>query len=208
MSKAAATADPGTLERLLKGLRVIALKRLRDADAAEEAVQEILARTLQLLHDGRLRHPEEFAPIAYGVARHVLADHVRRCIREQRLVPLSEAADRQASASDALAPLIAEEERGRLRRAWKQLSSDDQEILSLTYFEQVTPAELASKLAMPAERIRKRKSRALARLRAAFFKDDVAAARARAAPSGHATDADAMNEVVAASSRTFWVEKE
>ncbi len=161
--------DPETLACLSSGLRAIALRRLRDTDAAHEAVQEILTRTLALASQGRTVNSDELVRIAHGIARHVFADVIRSRIRESRLSPLHENDQLSGPAFDALAPLIAAEEQERLRRALQQLGPADHQLLHLSYFEELTPAELSRRLGEPAERIRKRKSRALARLRQAFL---------------------------------------
>jgi len=45
------------------GLRLIALRSLSDADAAEEVVQETLARGLDALDNGRLDAPEKLTQV-------------------------------------------------------------------------------------------------------------------------------------------------
>ncbi len=161
--------DPQVLEHLRTGLRMIALRRLRDADAANEAVQEILTRVFDLVRSGRIPRPEELIPIAYGIARHVLADVIRSRLRAQRELPLAGSFEPASPAYDALAPLIAAEEHQRLRFALAQLGVEDRELLRLTFYEELTSSELGRRLGEPPERIRKRKSRALERLRRAFF---------------------------------------
>src|SRR5437899_3075642 len=64
-------------------------------------------------------------------------------------------------AVDALASVVSTEERARVRGAIARLSSADQRILQLTFFEGLSPAEAADRLGEPALRVRKRKSRAL-----------------------------------------------
>ena len=71
--------------------------------------------------------------------------------------------------SDPLSLIISKQQREQLRVALVELSAADQEILHLSFFEGLTPAEIADRLNEPAERIRKRKSRALLRLRSAFL---------------------------------------
>ena len=74
-----------------------------------------------------------------------------------------------ARTEDPLAALVSAAERARLRDALARLSHGDCELLRLSFFEAVTPTQLARRLGEPVERIRKRKSRALERLRRAFF---------------------------------------
>ncbi len=158
---------PEALEQLRLGLQIMALHALGDAEAAEEAVQETLVRALEALRNGRPRDPEKLGAFVRGIARHVVADvhHAR-----QRTVSLDAmpGTERVTSTDNPLSALIIDEERNRVRRALAQLSAADHDILHLSFFDGLTPVEIAKRLGEPALRIRKRKSRALRRLRQAF----------------------------------------
>jgi RNA polymerase sigma factor (sigma-70 family) len=67
--------------------------------------------------------------------------------------------------------LISAAETDRVRVALGALSPADQHLLRLCFHEDRTPAEVAAMLREPADRVRKRKSRALERLRRAFLGD-------------------------------------
>jgi RNA polymerase sigma factor (sigma-70 family) len=155
------------VEQLRLGLRIMALRALGDPEAAEEAVQETLVRALEALRDGRPRDPDKLGPFVRGIARHVIADahQARRRTAPLDAVPETE---RGTANDDPLSALITDEERNRVRRALAQLSPADRDILHLSFFEGMTPVDIAERLGEPALRIRKRKSRALRRLREAF----------------------------------------
>jgi RNA polymerase sigma-70 factor (ECF subfamily) len=160
-------ADPAALEPLRPGLHLIALRRLGgDADQAAEAVQEALARAVIAIEGGRLEDPARLAAFVAGILRHVIADLGR--VR-QRLIPIDSVPEPPSPDEDPLAALATDAERTRLRAALDRLAPADRELLRLTYFEGVGPSELAERLGERADRIRKRKSRALERLRAAFL---------------------------------------
>lgn len=159
---------PEELEQLRAGLRAMALRALGDPDVADEVAQETLARTVEALREGRVWEGASLGTFARGIARHVIADVFRRRDRIRGLDALPEAAERPPS-SDALSLLISAQERERLLQALRQLSAGDREILQLSYFEGLTPADIAERLDEPPVRIRKRKSRALDRLRRAFL---------------------------------------
>jgi RNA polymerase sigma-70 factor (ECF subfamily) len=146
----------------------MALRALGDPDAAEEAVQETLVRALEALRDGRLSDPDKLGPFVRGIARHVIADIHRA---HQRSVPLHVVPDGEpaSTSDDPLTALITTEERSRVRLALTQLSAGDRQILHMSFFEGLTPAAIAERLGEPALRVRKRKSRALARLRRALL---------------------------------------
>ena len=155
------------LERLRPGLLLMALRALGTVPAAEEAAQETLSRALIALQNGQPADPEKVAAFVTGIARHVIAD---ACRLRKRDVSLDAVPDQPTHGGlDALASLISTAEHDAVHVALDQLSPSDRELLRLAYFEGLTPAEIADRLAEPAERIRKRKSRALERLRAAFL---------------------------------------
>ena len=167
MTEAAPQLDPETLKRLEKGLGIMALQSLGDPEAAAEAVQETLARALAALRDGRLRDPARLTAFVHGIARHVIADVYRSRSRTVHLDPVTQ--PHPSGAAGPLDTLVSAEERQRLRFALNGLSESDREILRLSFGEAVSSAEIARHLGEPAARIRKRKSRALDRLRRAFF---------------------------------------
>ncbi len=162
--------DPSTaadvdIELLRSGILLMALRVLGDRDAAEEVAQESLSRAVTAFRD-----PHATANLgAYvaGIARHVIADHFRA---RARTGPMSEAAFEAVrdESADALSLLCSGEEATRVRDALGDLADADRELLTLCYFHDLAPTEIARRLGVPPERIRQRKLRALQRLRAAF----------------------------------------
>ena len=156
-----------TLEHFRPGLELLARRTLGSADASREAVQEALARAVVAIANGQPSDPEKLPAFVAGIARHVIVDMLRA---ERRVVPLDTlpAGEHPTSTADALTALVSAAERTRVRDALSQLSPSDRELLQLCYFEGLTPSEIAGRLGEPADRVRKRKSRALERLRRAF----------------------------------------
>ena len=171
------------LEHLRRGLQLMALRALGTMLAAEEVAQETLARAVLALQNGHPVDPLGVPAFVAGIARHVIADTLRASRRVVSLDALGRS-EPVAVQADALDALVSAAERERVRAALRQLSPDDRELLRLCYFDGLTPAELAARLGEPAERIRKRKSRALERLRTAFRGGDPA--------GGHGSEAGAI----------------
>ncbi|NIW75629.1 MAG: sigma-70 family RNA polymerase sigma factor [Gemmatimonadetes bacterium] len=146
----------------------MALRALGDRDAAKDVAQETLARAVEAVRGGRFREGESFGAFVRGIARHVITDLLRTSGRTRSFETLPDS-NKQAASTDALGALISEEEKERLRLALERLSKDDHEILYLSYFEGLTPAQIADREGEPPARVRKRKSRALERLRRAFL---------------------------------------
>ncbi len=170
MASSTSELGPDELERLRAGLEIMALRSLRDREAAEEAVQETLTRAVEAAKQGRIKNPEKLGVFVRGIARHVIADMIRARKHTTGLEALAGTPSAPDDPdSDALSLIISKQQREQLRVALADLSATDQEILHLSFFEGLTPAEIAHRLNEPAERIRKRKSRALLRLRSAFL---------------------------------------
>ena len=189
MVPSAAEPQPEAVERLRLGLQIMALRALGDPDAAEEAVQETLVRALEALRDGRPRDPEKLGAFVRAIARHVIADTQRA---QRRSAPLDAAPQpaRDASPDDPLTALVTTEERDHIRLALTQLSAGDREILQLSFFEGLTPVEIAERLGEPALRIRKRKSRALGRLRRVFLREPATCHESTRSPTDKKTGSD------------------
>jgi RNA polymerase sigma factor (sigma-70 family) len=164
----AAAPSAADLETLRGGLRILCLRALGDAEAAEEAVQETLARAVEALRGGRLADRAKLAAYVAGIARHVCS-HTRR--DEKRTVSLDALPNGSGPVVvvDPLDSLITAADADRLRAVFTSLSDADRRLLRLCYYEDRTPAEAAAVLGEPPERVRKRKERALERLRRAFL---------------------------------------
>lgn len=154
--------DLSQLEALRHGLELLALRALGDRSAAEEVAQEALARAVVAADRGTIVQVGRLAAFVAGIARHVIADRQRNAAR---LAPLSAAAAVAAPAEDPLARLLGADERAAVHAALARLSPTDRNLLRLCYFDGLAPSEIATRLGEPPERVRKRKSRAIERLR-------------------------------------------
>jgi RNA polymerase sigma-70 factor, ECF subfamily len=152
----------------------MALHRLRDPDLAEDVVQETLSRALAVIREGKAGDIRDLGAFVHGIARHVILDCIRTRQRDAGAEPLRDTAD-PASLRDALSHVVSADERARVHAALERLTPADRRILHLSFFEGLSCAELAERLGLNALRIRKRKSRALERLRRVFLGD----------PAGH-----------------------
>lgn len=154
----------GRIDEVLRsGLEWVALRSLGDAELAREALQETLARTVAAVRAGTVPHDVRLPAYACGILRHVIAD-IRADRR--RLAPAGldpQTAD--PACPSALEALIEEEERLQVRRAVAAMAPEERELLIRCFVGGERVAELARRLGVPAARIRKRKSRAIARLR-------------------------------------------
>ncbi len=160
-------AAAASLEPLRQGLHLLAVRALGTADAAEEAVQETLARAVAALARDQLADPAKLPAFVAGIARHVVIDMIRARRRLVSFEALPSTAH-PAHDPDALGVLVTAGEKARVRAALALLAESDRDLLRLCYIEGLAPGEIAERTGEPADRIRKRKSRALERLREAF----------------------------------------
>jgi RNA polymerase sigma factor (sigma-70 family) len=167
---AATTLSDAELTRLATGVRIMAQLRLGDKDLAEDVAQETLVRTLAAIAAGRLGDPAHLGAFVRGIAIHVVIDAQRLLNRATNLDLDPEACAVSSLMPDALDMIITEEEAGEVKAALRELSVPDRELLRLLYVEKLSPQQAAAQLGEPAARIRKRKERAMKRLRGIFAK--------------------------------------
>jgi RNA polymerase sigma factor (sigma-70 family) len=143
------------------------------ADAADVLADTMLVawRRLDEVPSG-----EAARPWLYGVARHVLANHRRGSGRRDRLRERlgTQVQDAVADGTQPVADGLW------ARAALARLGEEDREVLTLTAWEGLAPAEVAVVLGLPAVTVRTRLHRARARLRVELE----ASAGERSEPSG------------------------
>lgn len=160
--------DPALPERELieaaDGLEIIALRALGNTEDARDAVQETLARAIEVLRTRGIPDSYTLDAFLYGIVRHVIADQVRLRRRVGRGGRAPE--HLTAPLPSALEQLVNREEREAVARGLAQLPAADRRLLTRCFVHGERPGQIAVRLGQPAERIRKQKSRALERLRA------------------------------------------
>lgn len=153
-------------EAYTEGAYLVALRATGDSTLAEEVAQEAVARAIAAV---AARHKDAISNLGgfvYGIARHVIGDMHRKSGRSAPLAAAAEVPDRRM---DALSAAVSAEQQQSVHHALNQLSRADRDLLYLSFFEGLEPAEIAERSGEPAERVRKRKSRALERLRQVFL---------------------------------------
>lgn len=152
---------------LRHGVMLIALRELRDADLANDIAQETVVRLLDAMAK-RAASIANYAAFARGIARNIIADTRFRLARTQPVEAVENSVAHSVG-EDPLRSIVQVEEQTRVRAALKALSPADRALLHRLYVLNLTPGQIADETSEPSDRIRKRKSRALAHLRAAFF---------------------------------------
>lgn len=143
------------------GLVIVALQALGDHDAAEDAAQETIARVLAVLRSRGIPPGYTLEKFTYGTLKHLIADGQRARRRFSAIPAWLASADKSP-----LERLVSSERVAAVARALNRLERSDRELLERCYVAGQKIVDIARASGQPAERIRKRKSRALERLRA------------------------------------------
>ena len=149
----------GEVEHLLMIARLI----LRDADLAEDAVQEALIRCWRQLPN--LRDVGRFDGWLYRILVHAAADEARRHRRLRSNVQMIEA----EAFVDASIQLVADREQ--LERGFRSLSVDQRAIVVLRHYLGLPLIEVATTLGIPSGTAKSRYHSAMSALRAALEAD-------------------------------------
>lgn len=150
------------LPALAPRLEIIMTRALGPGEDARDAVQEVLHRAVAALARGSEIHGP-LGAFVHGIAQHVIADALRARARTGanhaaiELVPDGE--------PSPLESLIHAGERDAMRASLALLDPPDRELLRRCFVDGETVADIARATGEPADRIRKRKSRAIMRLR-------------------------------------------
>jgi len=158
----AADRRSSELVTLVPGLEIIVTRALGPGDDARDAVQEVLVRALDAIEQDRPIHGP-LAAFVHGIAAHVIADALRA--RHRFLASDAEPDSLRAPLPDALERLIDAQEQEAMNRALALLDPDERELLRRCYVDGEKTSAIADDVGEPADRIRKRKSRVLQRLR-------------------------------------------
>jgi RNA polymerase sigma-70 factor (ECF subfamily) len=144
-------------------LYAIARVTLRDADRAEDAVQETLVRCWRDLPG--LRDPDRFEAWQRRMLMHAITDEFRRGRRFEAKVRVLRA---EPAADDAAAALA---DRDELDRAFQRLTPDQRAILVLRHFQGLSMPEVADTLGIAEGTAKSRLHYAMEALRAALEAD-------------------------------------
>jgi RNA polymerase sigma-70 factor (ECF subfamily) len=148
--------------------------RLGDPQAALDIAQEAMMGALKGVRKGRLNAHEHLGAYLLGTARNLINNHYRSAkpVIELKSDPTSTRpiADEIAERNEQLAIV---------HDVLERLEPVDRSILTMTLVEGMKPGEIAGRLGMKAELVRKRKSRAVRRVR------EIARNRSQNRPGGH-----------------------
>jgi len=147
--------------------RVYRFFSTRAAAVASDLTQQTLLACVEG-HDS-LRADGSFRAFLFGIARRQLLMHLRGRYRaDRRIAPRHPSIDRisPGSKTTPTRQIARDQRRDELAAAIRRLPVDFQIAIALTYWEQLSPAEVAEVLGVPTGTVKSRLARARHRLRA------------------------------------------
>jgi RNA polymerase sigma factor (sigma-70 family) len=141
----------------------VAYRVLRDAGLAEEAAQQTFLKAWRAADT--LDESREMAPWLATIARRVAID-VQRSEARRFADPLESAAASDPALTTHAQSAEALHGVWEVRRALEELPPDEQEVIRLQHFEELTHTEIAERLQVPAGTVKSRSFRAHKRLAA------------------------------------------
>jgi RNA polymerase sigma factor (sigma-70 family) len=155
-------AEAEFVERYYRRVLLMAQVRTGDRQVALDLAQEAMIGLLRALREGRVNSHQHVAGYVHGTARNLINNHFRGRTKTEGVT-----FDLEAAHGDP-EQMAAERERLELvERALDQMRPDDREILRMTLVEGLKSGEIADRLGIASEVVRKRKSRAVGRLQKA-----------------------------------------
>jgi len=144
--------------RYVRSIFGLALRRLRDRQRAEDAVQETFAAVWRSAASYR---PERgpAAPWLYAVARNAIVDRLRA-----RVEPASEVPEMVSSEPGPADRAEASFVSWRVHRALEELPEKEREVIELAYWSEMSQSEVSDYLNIPLGTVKTRTRSALSRL--------------------------------------------
>lgn len=155
-----ATAQEAELcRRFAHRVRSYGLRHLRDAQAAEDLVQDVLLLVIQKLRAGEVREHDRIASFILGTCRMLARNEIRGDTRRRALL------DRfNISIDDPEHPAHFQLDASRLAECMAKLSERARTVTVLTFYADRSAAEIAEEMWVSANNVRVMRHRALAAL--------------------------------------------
>jgi RNA polymerase sigma-70 factor (ECF subfamily) len=155
-----AAAEAELYRRLGPRVRLYGRRHLRDDEAAEDLMQQVMLMTLEKLRAGELREPERVASFVFGACRMVTLD-IRRGAR-RREAQLEKYGGDLEIADIAVPPRLDE---ARVAGCLKALAERERTVLLFSFYEDQSADEVGAALGLSEGNVRVIRHRALQKLR-------------------------------------------
>ncbi|MEO3809582.1 sigma-70 family RNA polymerase sigma factor [Sphaerisporangium sp. B11E5] len=147
-------------DRYSRGVFAAAMSILGNRELAADAVQETFVKVWQAL--GSFDATRDLEPWLFTITRRTAVDVYRRTRRASSATPLDTAVESRL----AVLPVSLERHwlTWQVRQALTRLTTQEQEVLRLAYYHEMTQSEIGRELGIPVGTVKSRTYRALRRL--------------------------------------------
>jgi RNA polymerase sigma-70 factor (ECF subfamily) len=153
-------AEDELCRRMGPRIRLYGLRHLRDAQAAEDLMQQVLITSLEALRARRLNQPDKLASFVLGTCRMTVLDLRRGAYRRARLL--------ETFGTDLLpsgSPFRPRLDHDRLANCVQSLKERERSVVVMTFFDEQTGSEVAQFLGVSEANVRVIRHRAIHQLR-------------------------------------------
>jgi RNA polymerase sigma-70 factor (ECF subfamily) len=152
-------AEAEMCRRMGPRIRLYGLRHLRSGAAADDLVQQVLLKVLEMLRASRLREPGKLPQFVLGTCRMTVLDLRRSTQRQQALL----SAYGGDLAPDPPSPPGLDD--AQLARCVQSLNERERSVVVMTFYDEQTAAETARFLGLSEANVRVIRHRALQQLR-------------------------------------------
>jgi len=155
----AVAAESALFRRYAPRVELYGLRHLKSHAAAQDLTQQVMVRVLEAIRAGRVEDPARLSSFIFGTCRNVTWD-MRRSDERQRKI------EREAErlSADVAPPEHSERDIERLFGCLTALPERESTVLRMSYFDDRSSEEIASRLELAAGNVRVIRHRALAKL--------------------------------------------
>ncbi len=153
-------AEAELFRRMAPRIRLYGLRHLREEQAAQDLVQQVMITVLEALREGRLREPEKLAAFVLGTCRMTVLNTRRSDQRKQRL--LEQFGVDMLTPAEASVPQL---DREHLERCLQGLKERERSVVVMSFYAEQSGAEVAGVLGVSEANVRVIRHRAIHQLR-------------------------------------------
>ena len=155
-----AAAEAALYRLLAPRVRLYGRRHLRDDEAANDLMQQVMVMALEKLRSGELREPERIASFVFGTARMVTLEIRRGARRREEL--LEKYAGDLEIADISVPPRLDE---AKVAACMDKLAERERSVMLLSFYEDEPAEKVAEMLGIAAGNVRVIRHRAMQRLR-------------------------------------------
>jgi RNA polymerase sigma-70 factor (ECF subfamily) len=159
-SKGDTQAEAELCRRMGPRIRLYGLRHLRNAQAADDLMQQVLLTMIEALRAGKLRDAEKLASFVLGTCRMMVLDTRRNAQRREKL--LSEFGPESLQ---PVMPKMPDLDEQRLAGCMQSLKERERTVVILTFYDEQSGADVGRFLGVTEANVRVIRHRALQQLR-------------------------------------------